>query len=56
MNGLRVLNSSENLTHLKFKPETVEKNVSTIGLPAGIEPIRLCDAGAMRFKILKPLQ
>ena len=31
----------------KFKSGTVERNTSTMGPPAGIEPIRLCDAGAM---------
>ena len=30
--------SSENYTQLKFKPGTVEKNMSTIGPPAGIGP------------------
>ena len=28
-------------THIKFKPGTVEKNSSTIGPPAGIEPTPL---------------
>ena len=31
----------------KFKSGTVERNTSTMGPPAGLEPIRLCDAGAM---------
>ena len=33
----------------KFKPERVEKNSSTVGPPARIEPVRLCDAGVMPF-------
>ena len=32
------LNFEWNYTQLKFKPETAEKNESTIGPPAGIEP------------------
>ena len=42
---------SGNHTHLKFKLETVEKNVSTIGRLTGIEPMPLqcqCNAQVAR--------
>ena len=45
--GSNGLNFEWNYTQLKVKPGTVEKNESTMGLPAGVEPIREGDAGAM---------
>ena len=39
--GSKELNFERNYTQLKFKQGTVEKNWSTIGLLAGIEPTLL---------------
>ena len=46
--GSKGLNFEWNYTQLKFKPETVEKNGSTISPPAGIEPTHLrCRCNAL---------
>ena len=48
---IRGLSFEWNRTQLKFKPGTVKENMSTIGRPVGIEPIRFCDAAAMLLSL-----
>ena len=51
--GLFILVFNKNITHIsKFKPGTVEKNSSTIGPPAGIEPTPLrCRCNALATEL-----